>query len=389
VGSVAIISVRALQAVQVAGFAAMIGWIGIRTAGHVLHAVRSESSAEVRPLQTFQPTRWRSWRELPVDFEHVFNPRVELRDISFRRYARFKISRLGVSSTPRVLFGSDGWLFYNHDGEGYPYYTPGDPRLTARLGEWTRALPEWRAWLADRDIRLLIVIAPNKQSVYPENLPPIERKQTGPTPTDRLLADLRAADPALNVVDLRNPLRAARSGGPMYFKTDTHWLPAGARAGYEETARALGVTPLPPSRFRGGPGPTHAGDLTRLLGWWPHPPEPFDHLEVVDPAAREVPLADAGDDTAKLDYLDARALESPLAGGTRLVAFHDSFGDGLYVNLLAEHFARTVAIPSSHMDPAVIERERPAVVVLEIVERMFQGIGARRPTDPPRRSIVR
>lgn len=374
------------QAILVAGFATMTGIICYRTSMHVARAVQAGEARDVRPLAQFRPTTWRSWRELPEDFEAAFNPRVEGRDIAVRRFSRFKVSLLGVSSTPRVQLGTDGWLFYHHEGESN-YFGPGDPRLAERLAEWTRALPEWHDWLRARGIRLVMVVAPNKQSVYPEYLPAIEQKRTEPTPADQLIAAWRSR--GVDVCDLREPVREAKPRGRLYFQTDTHWVPLGARVGYEATARSLGLTPMGDERFRGGPGPTKAGDLARLLGWWPEPAEPFDHLEIVGPQAREKQIADAGDETARLDYLDARAFERAEFAGPRVVLFHDSFGDGIYSEMLAEHARRLVAVPSNHLDPGVIEREKPDIVVFEIVERLFQGIGARRPSDPPRRSMVR
>ena len=103
---------------------------------------------------------------------------------------------------------------------------------------------------------------------------------------------------------------------------------------------------------------------------------------------RRIEWIDLPDEGSRLQYLDVRAWERPGQPGSCLL-FHDSFGHDYYAKLLAEHFGRLVAVPSSHLDPRVIERERPTVVVLEIVERLFQGIGARRPSDPPRRSLTR
>ncbi|MBX7102449.1 MAG: hypothetical protein K1X57_00105 [Gemmataceae bacterium] len=375
------------RAALVAAFAGMIGWIGYRTAWHIREDLASDNKPDLRDLRAFHPTSWRSWRELPGDLETAFVPRVEGRDIFVRRFSRFKVSRLEVSPTPRVLIGDDGWLYYNHEAEPQTYYLQSDPRLADRLAEWKRAMPEWQTWLAQRNIKLVILVAPNKQSVYPEHLPPLERKRTSATPRDELLAYFKSA--GLTACDFRDALIPAKSTGALYFRTDTHWMPAGVKVGYAASARTLGWEPMGPERFRGGPGPTKVGDLQHLLGWWSGDPEPFDHIEVVDPKSKAIRLDQVGDDTARLDYLDARAYERPQFVGPRVLLFHDSFGDGLFAEMLAEHAARLVAIPSNHLDPAVIEREKPDIVILEIVERLFQGIGARRPTDPPRRSMVR
>src|SRR5262249_54927122 len=131
------------------------------------------------------------------------------------------------------------------------------------------------------------------------------------------------------------------------------------------------------------------GDLPRLMGYWPSGPEPFDHLGIINSRAKSVVLSpDANDDT-RLDYLDSHLWGQPDSKLPRPILFHDSFGDGLFGELLAQHFSRLLCIPSNHMDRELIEREKPEVVILEIVERLFQGMGTRRPTDPPRRSLTR
>ena len=48
--------------------------------------------------------------------------------------------------------------------------------------------------------------------------------------------------------------RAARSAGPLYLLTDSHWTPAGVHAGYAATVQALArwyptLTPLPRDAF--------------------------------------------------------------------------------------------------------------------------------------------
>jgi hypothetical protein len=369
----------------VVGFLAAIGWTTLRTLRNLVRDGRAGRLPDVQRLAALDLRSLRDWRSLPPALEEAFAPRVDGRDIYVRRFARFKLETLGVSPRPSVWLGRDGWLFFNHEADS-SYLAADDPRLARRLSAWARALPEWRAWLAERGIRLLIVVAPDKQSVYDDYLPPLPRKLRAAVPLDHLVCEWRTADPRLDVIDLRPPLRDARAGRAVYYRTDTHWTPAGAIVGYRAAARALPVEPLPDAAFSGDFPTQRTGDLPGQLGFWRAGPETFANRRLNARRARTVP-AEPGDVVGRLNYLNTRCWEA--SDGPRVVMFHDSFGDGFFAELLAEHCTRLLAVPSNHLDPKLIERERPDVVILEIVERLFQGLDPRRPTDPPRRSMVR
>lgn len=339
-------------------------------------------------MPRFEPRNWHYWKAFPDASQKIFEDRIGWMHLQVRRFARFKLNTLGVSPTPRVWIGSGGWLYYNHEAESENYFAMTDPRLASRRGEWVRALPEWHRWLGERGIRLLIVVAPDKQSVYDEYLPPIERKRVGPTPLDVLFDELRQSDPQLPILDLRPVIRAAKFDQPLYFKTDTHWNPHGLFIGYQAMARAAGFEPLPSSAIRVASVGEKTGDLTIKMGYWSAGPEPFDHLQIIDRKAQTVSIDATAHEDTLLTYLKARCLAQSDGKLPRAVLFHDSFGDGIYGDLLAQHCSRLMCIPSNHMDPELIAQEKPDLVVLEIVERLFQGIGARRPSDPPRRSLT-
>ena len=374
------------QSLLAAGSLAFLGAMAHKTFLHVAeHA--DQMPTLVSPGATASDVYQRA-RKYPVEFERFFESNIAWRDIQVRRFARYKLGWFGVSATPRVWLGDDGWLLYNHDVEPC-YMAANDPRLADRLDEWATTIPIWRDWLAERNIRLLFVIAPDKQSIYPEHLPAHVRKsRVNGTPLDRLMKAFHEHDVTLEVLDLRSDLIAAKPVGQLYFRTDTHWTLYGARAGYQATARRLGFVPCPDSDFNNCGPNKRDGDLARIMLGNQHcSAEPYDDVHLNAPTAKEVPWQGA-DDGSRLDYMKAFAWNRP--GGTgKCLIFHDSFGLGYYSTLLAEHFGDAVAVPSNHMDPKLIEAEKPTVVVLEMVERVLQATSPRKPTDPPRRSVTK
>ena len=61
-------------------------------------------------------------------------------------------------------------------------------------------------------------------------------------------------------------------------------------------------------------------------------------------------------------------------GGATAVVFRDSFGEAL-LPWLSQAFGRTVWYWSYGFDKALIEREQPAVVIQQLVERKLATIG--------------
>jgi hypothetical protein len=160
----------------------------------------------------------------------------------------------------KVQVGRNGWMFY----------TPGVNTITQRpqRGESTEreailAVTAFRDALAERGIRLVVVPAPNKESVYPQWL------STGSEPPSRIInPETRGffdgcAAAGVEVVDLFARYREA-SRLPYYLRQDTHWSPYGIEVAARAVAETIGargdanfeISPVDISRH---------GDLVRML----------------------------------------------------------------------------------------------------------------------------
>jgi hypothetical protein len=321
------------------------------------------------------------WHVLPAWVEAYFADHLAGRAALVAWHGRVKADWLGASPNPKVWLGRDGWLFYNHTAEA-GFVPPHDPAFPTRLDRWADALSARRAWLADRGIRFLVVAAPDKQSVYPEFLPPLARRR-GPTPLDELLARCRR-DPELRVLDLRGALRAARPPAPddprgrLFWLTDTHWSPAGDYVAYAATVGALArwypaLAPAPAAAFAHLSMVFPGGDLARLTGLVGRRPEDVPRLARLTPA-RARPAAGPGpyQPDPNLSHVRPRAWETGAPGLPRVLLLGDSFADDDLCTLLAEHCGRLVRVGSYQGQEPLVERERPDVVIFEFVERMLE-----------------
>jgi hypothetical protein len=270
------------------------------------------------------------------------------------------------SPLPTVMIGLDGWLFYSDD------QTVEDIRATAlfkpgQLQAWKLLLQRRRDWLAQRGIRYLFVVAPDKHSIYPEKLP-TWIKQVGPlTKLDQFMAYMKA-NSTVPTVDLRPALVRAKGNGPTYLLTDTHWNQYGAFIGYRELMQTLskqlpGLEPLSLDAFarstRAEPGGNLASMLaqghTTLENRCPNlsPRPPLSPLRVTrdkaDPARL---ITENGDRTGKA------------------VVFRDSFSEA-WVPLVGYHFNKVIYSWQYHWSRALIENEQPDVVIDELLEHYF------------------
>jgi hypothetical protein len=140
----------------------------------------------------------------------------------------------------KALVGRDGWLFYK---PGYDAMvsseaarkSPGDP---------VEAIVAWRDALAARGIQLLVVPAPNKESIYPDRL--CSRDETRAPVVAPATRDLlrRLGDAHVEYVNLFALFSQVRSNAPpgapdLYLHQDSHWSPKGLELAAQAAARRL------------------------------------------------------------------------------------------------------------------------------------------------------
>jgi len=322
---------------------------------------------------------------LPAKFDRYYRDHFGLRNELIRAHDLIQVRALRVYHSDQVAVGDDDWLFFlgdrvREDLQGL------DPLSPRQLRAWQEVLEGKRAWLAQQGIDYLFVVAPNKESIYPERVPAGLRRPAVQTRLDQLVAHLRAHSP-VEVLDLRPALRAARCQGEVYHPRDTHWNDRGALIAYQEICRGLkGHVPssatLRWEDFDRVVG-TATGDLCAMIGWHGIA-RPCEQLRPQRaPRARPAALhLDA-------DYAWPRwkpqsqplAAECPGASGRALV-FHDSFLAHRVCELLCEHFRRTVCLPlraDFEVLQRMIRQERPQVVIEERVERTLVDVPAGHP----------
>jgi len=274
-----------------------------------------------------------------------------------------------------VRRGLHGWLFYDGDEDLVGNYLCLARFSDAQLQAWQRLLETRRDWLAARGVKYLFVVPPDKQDIYPEELPPWLTKAAPPhrqTKLDQLMQYLQAHS-TVAVLDLRPALLAAKTGGPVYLQTDTHWNDRGSFVACREVVGALakqlpGLHPLRSEDFFWSNAPAIGGDLARMIGarpsernWLAFIPEPG----VIMPVVQSTP------ETGPAPGIRTMISENPARSATAVV-LHDSFG-AKWTPFLGCSFKRIVYRWAPGLDARVIAENQPQVVIDEMLERLVDS----------------
>ena len=139
--------------------------------------------------------------------------------------------------------GGRRWLFYDgtiaNDGIGFESLLGKRPYTDQELALIARNLTRWTELAQRNGVKLLILPVPDKQTIYPENLP--RRLQPAAGSRSRLDQFWTMAEKLKGVplVDIRSALRTAKQTKQVYYTTDNHWNEQGALIAYEMLMDAL------------------------------------------------------------------------------------------------------------------------------------------------------
>ncbi len=261
---------------------------------------------------------------------------------------------LNQSATDQVILGEDGWMFYEGAMDDYR----NENQMTARgLNNAIQNLRIMKSYVESKGAQFVVMIVPNKSTLYGEYMPDNQKEGLGEGNLDRIQPMLEEAGITyVNLLDAFNETEEV-----LYYKEDSHWTNKGAALAYEKTMAAIeGAKDVPD--FRSIPYevvPEHMGDLAEML--FPITGE----LEENEIYTYEWAYDYVGEVTDNMDnWIETT---NPSRTGT-LLMYRDSFGES-FLPFMAEafgtaYFSRLVPYNMANMD-----EYKPDVVIVERVER--------------------
>lgn len=287
-----------------------------------------------------------------------------------------------------VVRGRNDWLYYasNKRTDTLQQHRGVYQISAAQLAEAARRLEAWRLHIEDRGTKFLLVVAPNKVTLYPEHLPEHLATPVGRS-MNEVIVDYLKANTGLEILTLGDGMKEAKekSEYPLFLRTDTHWNRLGGFAAYRSLAATLGahfpgIRPRDLPDYDIVPEDVPGGDLARILTTAEIERDREFTFTPRFPATSEA----VSTDPRKWGGLH-RIVNDGLPRAPKGLFFHDSFFFAME-EFVAASLRETVSVwafrpdeDAYFLDAAVIDAERPNFVVFEILERYLYSL----PELPP------
>jgi len=352
------------------------------------HTQSSYSLDEKRQLSGLPELKWdyQSIRAFPAGFEKFLNDRFAYRKQLVTALSYIKYNGFEVSSSKNVVVGKEGWLYLS-DSDDYNTMRHSPLFAPCEIHELGRALEARRRWLAKRNIKYVVIVAPSKCTIYPEYIDASQAPVNKESRCDQLYSELKNHT-QIRTIDLRPTLLSVKKNAPwkpIYFKTDTHWNFEGGFFATEKIIDSLrdwfpNLGTIPFSETKLSETTLENGDLAGMLGLegilTENQPVVVPHGKFSWHMSKDMPT----------DFNDPALTYKPFATESdnkklpRAIAFRDSFFQ-IARFFVSEHFSRVAYYWEFKPFPTdVIEREKPDIVIQEIVERFLVS---QVPHNPP------
>ena len=288
--------------------------------------------------------------------------------VALNNYGLYKV--FDDSASTQVLLGKNRFMFYDNpedgtnvlDYKGFAYFSQ------EHLSQVAYNLMETERLLAEKGCEFWVLIVPDKDHVYSENMPdyiagPNYSRAAG-------LLEFLEGNTNLNVIYPLPELLAQKEeyeDRMLYYHYDTHWNNLGAYVGVKRLLDAMGLPSSSLWELTLTENNNSEYDLADLLciREFLHDDEGYD---IEDPVWKEATLLEESEfETVR--YVS----DNPEADPRKVLFIRDSFGDQA-LPFFARHFRETVSERRDHSfiyatQDEILEREQPDIFVMEISER--------------------
>ena len=307
--------------------------------------------------------------------EAYFNDHFGFRKGLIRLCQQWKANFYQDLSGIPVIKGKNNWLFSAElkmveNYLGMAKFTP------AELKSWQTLLEKRRDWLAARGIKYRFIVAPDKHTIYPEEVPDWLIKaapQNRKTKLDQFLEYMRA-NSTVEILDLRPPLLAAKKTAATYLQNDTHWNLFGGFIACQEIVKNLGeqfpnLPPLKLEDFVWTNTAANGGDLARFIGLSLAEKNYFTFQP--NPTLPELKTNETAAYKSNWGNKRVSSIFNSQVPEWKIVIFNDSYGRA-FQKFFGYSFQKTVQEWDHHefCQPLILSNA-PNVVINEILERFF------------------
>lgn len=310
----------------------------------------------------------------PNQFEEYYNDHLAFKNIIVNYNAIFNYKVFHIINSEKVLLGKDNWLFYKTAGvdeledeqpisdyQGINKYTIDEKKSIAKN------IQNVDTYLKQQGIDFCMLICPNKEQIYSENLPSSIKKINEKCKAEELVEYLNdnIDVPVLYPV---KELMNEKKNYQLYYKYDTHWNELGGFIG-EQKIRGLYQNNT--EQLSNYNITEMSKDVPKDLAGMLNMNEQFmdDKYYTVSDYKTNVTaqLIDKSDDGM------LHAFNSDANDKRTILVVRDSYGEAL-MGYLSKDFQNVIFIHRSVFNQGYIDLYKPDIIVYEIVERATNDI---------------
>lgn len=293
------------------------------------------------------------------DAGDYFEQNMAFRNVLISANTRISSDLFGVSANHQVIVGKNGWLYYADSLDDYQGIGLLSQRALYNVAANLRMMQEA---VKQQGGSFVFTVAPNKNSLYPENMPYYSRmKYSDEKNIKNLLPYLEAA--GVNYADLFSLFEGQEQ--VLYHKTDSHWNNEGAAMAAGEILDALNKEHETYEDMAYQTKRDFTGDLEEML----HPLHPKKEAEIYYDKDFTYTYTNKIEST-----FDPLIQTENSKGSGTLLMYRDSFGNAL-VPFMADEFKNA---KFSRAEPYYLSgdcREIKAdTVVVERAERFLKNL---------------
>lgn len=279
----------------------------------------------------------------------------------------------GVSTADGVIQGTDGWLYYKDSLQDYL----GEELLSERsLFNIAHTLSMMQEALEKKGVQFLFTVAPNKNSLYGENMPYYDSLKAS---QEKNLINLQEYLKKENVAyaDLYGMLSEQQE--ILYHKRDSHWNNKGASMAAETLLSSLKKEHISYQDEPYTVKTDFTGDLDEMLYPLAVTPEEEIYYD------KQTTFAYVGEVGSNFDPRITTV--NPVKSGS-LVMFRDSFGNAL-LPFMADAYANAYFSRGVPYQMSEVDQKNADTVIVERAERFLPEMAQSSPVmESPKRQVT-
>lgn len=273
-----------------------------------------------------------------------------------------------------TVMGRQGWLFYRGDSS-LKYYTGENVLDESQMKERLDALISLKKVCDDKGIKLVYMIIPNKEIVYPEYMPTMdivsEKKK------NEIFLEYVRENSDVNLIYPLEELREAKKYYNTYYAYDTHWNEYGAFVGTMALYKALGMETIEASQADAERSQLVAYGLVLTGGL---APEDYSGSEdyIVNYKPELELVYEEGEKNYLFSYTNVYKSEALAENDERIVFIGDSFREWM-IPYLSKDFTHACLAHRDNIPDIADEIKLADILVVSAVERFDEDIYAKIP----------